>query len=130
MIDNQLVSVDFLLKDRNLLIKYWNPEAIEALNATRRPPSEDLRELPTGMDAGRRPARAERRKDLHRESVGRADDRRRTRRLHEPRHSVGDPGPIRHVREEVMEDSRGWQTSPSSVLCLPSSYGLPGLGAR
>jgi len=33
MIDNQLVSVDFVLKDRNLLIKYWNPEAIQALNA-------------------------------------------------------------------------------------------------
>jgi hypothetical protein len=32
MIDNQLVSADFVLKDRNLLIKYWNPEAIKALN--------------------------------------------------------------------------------------------------
>lgn len=33
MLDDQLVSVDFVLKDRNLLIKYWNPEAIKALNA-------------------------------------------------------------------------------------------------
>lgn len=33
MIDNRLVSVDFLVADRNLLIKYWNPEAIETLNA-------------------------------------------------------------------------------------------------
>ena len=33
MIDNQLVSADFVLKDRNLLIKYWNPEAIESLSA-------------------------------------------------------------------------------------------------
>ncbi len=30
-IDDQLVSVDVLVRDRNLLIKYWNPEAIEAL---------------------------------------------------------------------------------------------------
>jgi hypothetical protein len=37
MIDNQLVSADFLLKDRNLLIKYWNPEAIDALNAQEGP---------------------------------------------------------------------------------------------
>ncbi len=33
MIDNQLVSADFHLKDRGLLIKYWNPEAIESLAA-------------------------------------------------------------------------------------------------
>jgi hypothetical protein len=32
-IDNQLVSVDVRVKDRNLLIKYWNPEEIEALDA-------------------------------------------------------------------------------------------------
>lgn len=31
-IDNQLVSVDVLVKDRNLLIKYWNPQEIEALD--------------------------------------------------------------------------------------------------
>lgn len=30
-IDDQLVSVDFLIKDRNLLIKYWNPRGIESL---------------------------------------------------------------------------------------------------
>ena len=28
-VDNQLVSVDFLVKDRNLLIKYWNPQEME-----------------------------------------------------------------------------------------------------
>jgi len=33
LIDNQLVSADFVLKDRNLLIKYWNREAIESLSA-------------------------------------------------------------------------------------------------
>ncbi len=33
MIDNQLISVDFLLTDRNLLIKYWDPKGIAALNA-------------------------------------------------------------------------------------------------
>lgn len=37
MIDNQLVSVDFVMKDRNLLIKYWNPEAIESLIAQGNP---------------------------------------------------------------------------------------------
>jgi hypothetical protein len=31
-IDNQLVSVDVIVKDRNLLIKYWNPQEIEALD--------------------------------------------------------------------------------------------------
>ena len=31
-IDDQLVSVDFLLKDRNLLIKYWNPQGIQSLS--------------------------------------------------------------------------------------------------
>ena len=31
-VDNQLVSVDVLVKDRHLLIKYWNPEEIEALD--------------------------------------------------------------------------------------------------
>jgi len=31
-VDNQLVSVDVLVEDRNLLIKYWNPQEIEALN--------------------------------------------------------------------------------------------------
>jgi len=30
-IDNKTVSVDFLLKDKNLLIKYWNPEEIQSL---------------------------------------------------------------------------------------------------
>ncbi len=30
-VDNQLVSVNFLLKDRNLLIKYWNPQELERL---------------------------------------------------------------------------------------------------
>jgi len=33
MIGDQLVSADFVLKDRNLLIKYWNPDAIKTLNA-------------------------------------------------------------------------------------------------
>jgi hypothetical protein len=37
MIDNQLVSADFHLKDRGLLIKYWNPEAIESLTAQENP---------------------------------------------------------------------------------------------
>jgi hypothetical protein len=32
-IDNKLVSVDFTLSDQKLLIKYWNPEQIELLNA-------------------------------------------------------------------------------------------------
>ncbi|OHB67024.1 MAG: hypothetical protein A2Y77_12715 [Planctomycetes bacterium RBG_13_62_9] len=32
-VDNELISVDFLLKDRNLLIKYWNPQEIERLSA-------------------------------------------------------------------------------------------------
>lgn len=31
-IDNQLVSVDVLVQDRNLLIKYWNPQEVEQLN--------------------------------------------------------------------------------------------------
>ncbi len=31
-VGDQLLSVDFLVKDRNLLIKYWNPEGIEQLN--------------------------------------------------------------------------------------------------
>ena len=30
-VDNQLVSVDFLVPDRNLLIKYWNPQELEQL---------------------------------------------------------------------------------------------------
>ncbi len=30
-IGNNLVSVDFFLKDRNLIIKYWNPDQIESL---------------------------------------------------------------------------------------------------
>lgn len=30
-IDNQLVSVEFFLKDQNLIIKYWNPDEIESL---------------------------------------------------------------------------------------------------
>ena len=30
-VDNQLVSVDVLVKDRNLLIKYWNLEELERL---------------------------------------------------------------------------------------------------
>ena len=28
-VEDQLLSVDFLVKDRNLLIKYWNPQGIE-----------------------------------------------------------------------------------------------------
>jgi hypothetical protein len=31
-VDNQLVSVDVLVKDRNLLIKYWNPQVVDGLN--------------------------------------------------------------------------------------------------
>jgi len=31
-VDNQLVSVNFLVKDRNLLIKYWNPQELERVN--------------------------------------------------------------------------------------------------
>jgi hypothetical protein len=31
-VDDQLLSVDFLVKDRNLLIKYWNPEEVERLS--------------------------------------------------------------------------------------------------
>jgi len=31
-VGDQLISVDFLVKDRNLLIKYWNPEGIEQLS--------------------------------------------------------------------------------------------------
>ncbi|MBP7053222.1 MAG: hypothetical protein KBE65_19620 [Phycisphaerae bacterium] len=31
MIDSKLVSADFFLKDRNLIIKYWNPSEIESL---------------------------------------------------------------------------------------------------
>lgn len=30
-VDNKTVSVNFLLRDKNLLIKYWNPEEIQAL---------------------------------------------------------------------------------------------------
>lgn len=30
-IDNKTVSVDFLLKDKNIIIKYWNPEEIQSL---------------------------------------------------------------------------------------------------
>jgi hypothetical protein len=30
-VDNQLVSVDVRVKDRNLLIKYWNPQEVEQL---------------------------------------------------------------------------------------------------
>jgi hypothetical protein len=33
-VDNQLVSVDVLVRDRNLLIKYWNPREVERLKAT------------------------------------------------------------------------------------------------
>ncbi|MGE5294709.1 MAG: hypothetical protein ACM3VT_07760 [Solirubrobacterales bacterium] len=33
MVNNEIISVDFLLRDRNLLIKYWNPKGIEALTA-------------------------------------------------------------------------------------------------
>lgn len=32
-VDNGLVSVDFALRDRNLIIKYWNPDEIARLNA-------------------------------------------------------------------------------------------------
>jgi len=31
-VGDQLLSANFLVKDRNLLIKYWNPEGIEQLN--------------------------------------------------------------------------------------------------
>jgi hypothetical protein len=31
-VEDQLLSVDFLVKDRNLLIKYWNPQGIEQLS--------------------------------------------------------------------------------------------------
>ena len=31
-VEDQLLSADFLVKDRNLLIKYWNPEGIEQLS--------------------------------------------------------------------------------------------------
>jgi hypothetical protein len=31
-VDDQLVSVDFLVPDRNLLIKYWNPQALGQLD--------------------------------------------------------------------------------------------------
>lgn len=44
MIDNQLVSADFVLKDRNLLIKYWNPEAIQALDDSRQKTYANYRE--------------------------------------------------------------------------------------
>jgi len=30
-IDNQLVSVSFTVRDRNLIVKYWNPQGIESL---------------------------------------------------------------------------------------------------
>ena len=30
-IDDKTVSVDFLLKDKNIIIKYWNPEEIQSL---------------------------------------------------------------------------------------------------
>ncbi len=30
-IDNKTVSVDFLLKDKNIIIKYWNPKEIQSL---------------------------------------------------------------------------------------------------
>ncbi len=33
-VDNQLVSVDFLVRDRNVLIKYWNPQELERLSTT------------------------------------------------------------------------------------------------
>ncbi|MBN2128580.1 MAG: hypothetical protein JW741_03755 [Sedimentisphaerales bacterium] len=33
-IDGQLVSVSFTVGDRNLIVKYWNPEAIESLPGT------------------------------------------------------------------------------------------------
>ena len=32
-IDNNLISVDFFLKDHNLIVKYWNPTGIESLKA-------------------------------------------------------------------------------------------------
>lgn len=32
-VDNQLVSVDFLVPDRNVLIKYWNPQELERLGS-------------------------------------------------------------------------------------------------
>ena len=32
-VDDELISVDVLIKDRNLLIKYWNPEKVERLSA-------------------------------------------------------------------------------------------------
>jgi len=32
-IDERLVSVEFFLKDRNLIIKYWDPDEIESLSA-------------------------------------------------------------------------------------------------
>jgi hypothetical protein len=31
-VEDQLLSADFLVKDRNLLIKYWNPKGIEQLS--------------------------------------------------------------------------------------------------
>jgi hypothetical protein len=31
-VDDQFLSVDFLVKERDLLIKYWNPQAIEQLS--------------------------------------------------------------------------------------------------
>lgn len=31
-IDDQLVSADILVRDRNLLIRYWNPEALDGLS--------------------------------------------------------------------------------------------------
>jgi len=33
-IDNVLVSVDFTLRDQNLLIKYWDPKQVERLSST------------------------------------------------------------------------------------------------
>ena len=115
-IDNQLVSVDFLVKDRNLLIKYWNPRGIESLSTKenfKQKAYEKYRQDWTQIAA---------RHELNggkvylRGSVGRTDDRRRTRRLHEPRHPTGSAGPARHVREELTmedDDSGGWQrTSP------------------
>ncbi len=33
-VDDQLVSVDFLVRDRNVLIKYWNPQELDRLNTT------------------------------------------------------------------------------------------------
>jgi len=33
-IDNVLVSVDFTLRDRNLLIKYWDPKQVDRLSGT------------------------------------------------------------------------------------------------